>query len=316
MSLPLSGLHAPNAGLTSEDYRIVRLMASPSVKLMATAGTQHTPADLLALRTFGVPDFTVRVRDTREPDGRYPGAQEYVDAVVPTVRVFYALGVRRFQVDNEPNHPGMWDQQGFGPWQYQYFMRHVVGLLRAVLPPDVILVSPPLSFSSALWGLGGGNPTPYTLDDWFAAFHWTDGGSKPNLWRIFSEAGANVYWLSERQMRDTSYGLAYEQIHARSGGMRVCVCEYANSATRDYGPGGVPRWTLQQVNEARRQQYPVWLGEAQESGEVSRAYLYIAPGSTPDWADFRVTDAVAAAVATAADAGTMARGQGHGQGLV
>lgn len=299
----ISGLHGPNAPWGADDYRIARLMGARSVKLMRTAGTEHTAADLLTLRSQGVTDFTVRLRDSREPDGHYPSASDYVWGVLPSVRVFYSLGVRRLQVDNEPNVPGMWDREGFGPWQYQFFMRHVVGLLRAALPPDVVLVSPPLSFSPGLWRLGGANPTPYVLDDWLAAYHWTDGGRQPSLWRIFDEVGANVYWQSERQMQDTSYGLAYEQLHARSGGMGVCVLEYANSSE---GPG---------VEEARCAQYPEWLSQASSSGMVRRAYAYISPGATPDWAAFRITDSVALAMAEAELRG-QSRAVGKGRGLV
>lgn len=297
------GLHAPNSGFTTADYRAVDLMGAPSVKLLYTAGTRHTPSDLLTLRARGVQDFTVRLRDTREPDGRYVGAQEYVERVVPAARMFYALGVRRLQIDNEPNVPGMWDREGFGPWQYQFFMRYVVHLLRAALPSDVVLVSPPLSYSPGLWRLGGANPTPFVLDDWLAAYHWTDGGRQPSLWRCFDEVGANVYWQSERQMRDTSYGLAYEQLSARAGGMPVTVLEFGNSAE------GINR------DEARRVQYPEWLSEARESGLVRRAYVFISPGATDDWAGFRLTWEQAAAMSEA-DLRGQSRALGGRRGIV
>jgi len=311
----LSGIHSPNAAFTPDDYRTARLMGARSCKLLATAGTQHEIADLITLRSYGVTDCTVRLRDTREPDGRYPSADEYVASVLGTLRTFYSYGVRRFGIDNEPNQPGMWDTRGFGPWQYQYFMRHVVHLLRETVPPDVVLVSPPLSFAPALWSLGGENTTPYILDDWLAAFHWTDGGRLPNLWRIFDEVGANVYWQSLRQMADPSYGAAYDQLHARSGGMTVCVLEYASSASRVYNPDGSPRWTLSAANEMRRAQYPEWLREAALSGYVSRAYLYISPGATSDWADFRITSGIAEAVGEI-DPNTGGLVLGAGRGIV
>lgn len=229
--------------------------------------------------------------------------------------MFYPFGVRRFQVDNEPNQPLMWDSPAFGPWQYQFFMRHVMHLLRARLPRDVVLVSPPLSYAPALWRLGGDNPTPFVLDDWLAAYHWTDGGRMPNLWRVFDEVGANVYWQSLRQMNDPSYGLAYEQLHGRSGQMTVCVLEFANSASRAYDDHGQPKYTLAQVNEMRRAQYPEWLAEAEAGGFVSRAYAYIGPGATEDWADYRLTDGVAASMAYAATLG-QGRNLGLGRGIV
>ena len=329
----LSGLHAPNQAFSTDDYRVIGLAGNGTVKLLVIEGCEHTVADLLTLRSRGVKDFTVRLRDTRaHRTGIYPKADDYVEAILPTISAFYALGVRRFQLDNEPNVEGMWDHRGYGPDNYQYFIRHVLRLLRPRIPADVILVSPPLSYSPGLWRHDPPgtpweqrvNKTDFILDQWIAAYHFTDGGNQPSLWQIFDEVGANVYWESERQMIDPSFGAAHEQLHARSGRMKVCVLEFANSASRARDEHGQPVYTMSEVHEMRRAQYPEWLRGCRELGYVTRTYVYISPSATSDWWDYRLTDAEAVAIGaeqlytggTPSAAGRRREGEPGGRNLV
>lgn len=292
--MTLVGLHSPNAPFTSADFDIVRIMQAQSVKLLSTAGTQHTPDDVARLRALGVGHFTVRLRDSREPDGHIPSYWEYAAHCIIGIQAFYAVGVRNFQVDNEPQY--LWAQQDVGPWQYQWFIKRAVPIIRQNVPGDVRLISPPLSFSPALWSHGPQNPTAWLLDDWFAAFAYTDGGQEPSVYSLFDAVGANCYFQSDRQMRDPSFGECWETVHGKSGGKPVVILEWASSANELTDAEGNPRYTPAQVEALRIAQYPEYLARAKDSGVVEASYVYISAGATPDWADFRVTPNLARAM--------------------
>lgn len=282
----LQGLHSPNKSFEQADYDVIHTMQAQSVKLLCIAGCQHTTDDVAHLRTLGVNHFTVRLWDSTDATGRILGIVEYANKCIATIKAFYAVGVRLFQVDNEPQYQFHTTEQG--PWQYQFFLKRAMPIIRANVPSDVKLISPPLSFSPALWSHGPQNPTAWLLDEWFAAFMFTDKGNEPALWAMFDYTGANCYFQSDRQMHDPSFGECWEVVHQKSGMKPVVVLEWASSVHELRDANGHPMYTPAQVEALRIAQYPVFTARAKESGVVAASYVYLGPGSTPDWAGFRV----------------------------
>jgi hypothetical protein len=225
-------------------------------------------------------------------DGRYPSPEEYASYFVGVVNEFYPVGVRLFECSNEDQY--LWDSLDYGPWQEQQFFRNTLPIIRRSIPDDVKLISPAMSFSPALWNHNPNNPTEWVLDDWFAAYQWTDAGRKPMFWHLFDYVGANVYFTTADRLRDPSYGMSYKQLHERSQGMPVVVCEYGSSAHLIFD-NGVRRYTDEQVDAIRCETYPAWLEDAHSEGYVHSAHAFIM-NPTPDWRGYEISPAVAAAV--------------------
>lgn len=285
-----------NAAFTFEDLELLKLGGFDGVKLYATDGTRHTVEDAALLRAAGAKRLCVRLPDTVHEDGRYPSSEEYAHRCKDIINEFYyRAGVKTFQVDNEPNL--LWLTFNYGPWQYQYFMRRAIPLLRSLVPLDVRLISPPLSFAPGLWSLGFPNPGMWILDDWLAAFGWTDGGRMPAMYRLFDAVGAHPYFQSERQLYDPSYGGCFQTMRYRSGGMPVVCLEWGCSIHQAVMSDGA-RYTDEGVEIARARLYPQWLRWVEsEHPYVEGSYLFILPGATPDWAGFFLTERGARAIA-------------------
>jgi hypothetical protein len=226
-------------------------------------------------------------------DGRYPSPEEYASYFVGVVNEFYPVGVRLFECSNEDQY--LWDSIDYGPWQEQQFFRNTLPIIRRSVPEDVRLISPAMSFSPSLWNHNPNNPTEWVLDDWFAAYQWTDAGRKPMFWHLFDYVGANVYFGDPRKILDPSFGMSYRQLHERSGGMPVVVTELGCSAHLIFNPDGSRRYTDAEVDAIRCEAYPDWLQTAEEEGYVHSSHIFI-EGGTPDWASYRITPAVAQAV--------------------
>lgn len=258
------------------------------MKLMRTDGTKHTLADMAELRRRGARVFVIRAPDTRLPGlGRFRGAGEYADLVIAECQPFVDAGAQYVELDTEPQWN--WFEDGFGPMNYQEYMRGVVQALgRWPELNRVRLVSPPLSFSPGLWRPRSGdnphNPGPFTLDDWSAAYQWSDyAQDKPPLYSLFDVLGATVYWGSARHRLDPSYGRGYMTVHHWFGRKRVLVTEF-----------GLSTPDAMSAAERERQMaaaYPLWLAHARMSGVVVGSIMFI-HGGTPDWWKFVPTDAV------------------------
>lgn len=289
----LSGFHAPNSAFTEDDYRVINLMGAQSAKLLQTSGTQHTAADTARLRTEGVNHFCVRLPDSVRPDGKIGPDWEYAGDLIRLVIMWHSLGVRWFQIDNEPNWT--WVSQELGPFQYQWYMKRVMRIVRSNVPGDVVLIAPPLSFAPALWTHGEQNPTKHTLDEWLAAYMWTDGGREPSLFAWFHLASAHPYWQSDRQLHDPSFGRCYDVIHQKSGGMEVVCPEYGFSGHLLTNVEGEPLYTPEQVDDIRARHYAMFLENARAEGYVPAAYTFLV-GGTSDWTGFQLTERVARAM--------------------
>lgn len=287
-----NGLHAPNAVFTAEDYSALQAGKFTASKLLSITGCQHSIADAVQLRDAGLDEIVLRLPDSHRADGTIPDALAYANGCIGVIlNCYHNAGIRAYQMDNEPNWT--WTTREYGPWQYQWWIKRVVSIVKPSVPADVVLIAPPLSFAPALWTRGPQNPTELILDDWLAAYQWTDAHRQTSLWGVFTQASANCYWQSEKQMYDPSFGAIYDQVHERSGGMPVCVTEWASSQHE------LPNQTTEEIEAARASQYPKWLRAAKDAGYVTSAFLYISPGATPDWQGFVPTARVLTSVSRA-----------------
>lgn len=308
----IAGLHAPNAAFQEIDYVTAIATQAESIKLMATEPTKHTQDEMTRLRAGGVTDFVLRLPDSLLLSGRIPGDQELARTYINLIAEYYPLGVRLFSLCNEPNY--LFKTRAFGPFEYVWFMKRVVRLVRQGVKhlPGVKLISPPLSFAPAMWGRDPEgtpqhlkkNPSVWILDEWLAAFEYrkdfsSDMNERERFWDFFDYAGANCYWQYAKQLHDPSYGAGWETVNQKSG-KEVVVLEWASSTDELWKPNtdtAEPLYAPHELDALRSVQYPEWLERAYVSGKVVRAYTYIMPGATQDWAGKRVTPAVAAAMA-------------------
>lgn len=305
MERMLNGAHAPNAPFTEADYDRLSEGAFQSVKLMHTDGTQHDPRIMAVIETLSpsTKHFIYRLPDSRLPDGNFPLANVYAGRLIQLIWTLYQYGVRWFSICNEPNW--MWTMPGYGPWQYQFFMRIVMSIVRPAIPSDVRLISPPLSFSPALWHHDPPgtppekmvNPTSYILDDWIAAYNFRGkDGDLPRLPDLFDDLGATVYWQKENQLHDESFGGVPVQLYRRWGGpgKSVVALEFACTAQLLInGQTGQLLYTQAEVEAIRRVQYPAWLSWMRGTRVVSATYVYLLPGATDEWKGDRLERSVA-----------------------
>jgi hypothetical protein len=281
-----NGIHAPNVALPIDKDSVFEAAKPQAVKLLDIPGCSHGESEIARVCSWGTQSITYRLPNFYTNGQPFRGPFAYAQDLVDAILRFYKAGIRRFQVDNEGNW--QWLHAPFGPWQYQFYMRIVVPFVREHVPSDVVLISPPLSYSPALWRLGPQNPGDFILDEWLEAYDWVDNGT--NLWGLFDEAGANVYWDSHNNVHDPSFGTSYIPI-ARRSGKRVAVLECAS----DYAHRGIPKTMEDQIREA---EYPQWIRDARASGVVSESFVYLW-GGTPEWEKFRLTEDVARAMSGA-----------------
>lgn len=294
MSSAISGACAPNGPIGDADLAVMAAGRFAFVKLMAA---NHTPADVRRIRAV-LPNaqFILRLRDSRYPSGAYPSYTTYAAQAARDVLAFYAEGVRVAQTDNEPNHPAAWGQAEFGPSQYQWWAKRVGWTLsgmraRGQLPRDVVLVSPPLSWSPGLWRRSLQNM--YDLDDWLAGYGDTSNESEPPLLRCFDAVGANCYFQSSSGMFDPSFGRSFEQLHdmAGDGDRPLYILEYADSRCDETPPPPAPL-----IEQSRIDEYPVYVRWLSQEFSYVRAACAFLVGGTPDWQRFRVSETVARAL--------------------
>jgi hypothetical protein len=290
-----SGLHAPNMALSvsrsSTEAELLDLARPQVVKLLWTPGCQHKPTDAGRLCAWGVGSVILRIGEWMPGDQLKSKAAE----VAVVINEFYLAGVKIFQLFNEPNW--LWTKKPMGPWQYQFYLRLLIKDIRALIPADVELISPPLSFAPGLWHHDPPgtppekrqNPTDFILDDWLQAFAYKgDQGELQSVYELFDYLGSNCYWQSAHQLVNPSFGRCYLRLKQDAGAKGIWVLEYGASYHQLQMPPA-------QVEQRRVQEYPQWLGRAAMEG-VLGACLFIW-GGTPDWVGYRLTPAVASAIA-------------------
>lgn len=295
----LSGLHAPNAMFTHVERGPTRIVLNQEVIEAVTAGKfrsvklmwYHSPAVVPLLRALGVEHFLVRlpnsIADTNYPDTLYE-PWVYADVCVSYIRAFRVEGVLDFQMDCEPNitHALI----GRSPDQYVDWLLEAISSIwgHRNLPNDVRIGFPPMSMAE--------KHRPF---DWL--------GPLIEVAPRFGFLCVNSYWQSNRQGRThilqgpltwRQFGGACEWYHDWQPDMHIMITEYGNSI-HEQTIDGVPVYNPGRMEAFRREQYPIYLEWLAGHPYVESAYVYISPGSTPDWAGFRVSPTVAHAMATA-----------------
>lgn len=274
-----SGAHAPNSHFMDADFATVELMAARSVKLMP----YHTLDDVARLRALGVEHFTVRLPDSVWPrlNGEYiPSFFDYANQALKSIAYFYhGAGITDMTIDCEPNISWR-PHTGYGPWQYRAWLTDVLGYLRPRVPAAVRLGLPPMSFAERYEPLKWLGP----LIDTATACDFVC---------------VNAYWQSNRQGRENilagpmtwrQFGGCVEWYHDWQPELPLQVVEWGNSIHEQ------PWFTREQVDAFRREQYPLYVEYLRGLGYVEAAHVYLV-GGTPDWEGFRVTPAVARAMA-------------------
>ena len=274
----LSGIHAPNAAFTLEDYHSIDLGRFRACKVMH----YHNHADVVTLRSHGVQRIMVRLPDSvfQRSDGTQyiPSYSDYGDALIERALYFYQAGVREGQVDNEPNIS--WRPHKLGPWDYRAFMFDVLEYIRPRLPLDYRLGFPSVSFA----------------DQWMP-MEWL--APQRDLAERFDFLCVNSYWQSGRvgaanilagPMTWSQFGGNCAWYETWLPGKPIQIAEYGNSIHEQGGH------TDAQLLAFKMEQYPLYLRWLSGHSAVEAAYCFIAPGATNDWAGFRVTPQVAAAM--------------------
>lgn len=307
----LSSAHGPNGPWQPEDFDLVEAGGFDAVKLMAS---DHRREDIPFLRRKGVRHFTLRLRNSlweeirTDPQGnpykesRFPSADDYARAALDDILRFSPEAPDLWvQLDCEANW--QWTRLGYGPQNYAFWLRRTVAILREALTdhdlPNVKLISPPLSYSPALWNRDAPgtppeervNPTDFVLNDWLAVYEGLDEGGKKvanSLYSLFDIAGCNCYWQSVRQMYLDNFGSVFAQLLHRAEGMPISILEY--------GCDLPPEATPQDRETARRLTYPLFLLWAESCSPLILEAAGYLVGGTPDWEYFRMTTAVAAAI--------------------
>lgn len=287
-----TGAHMANGPIAPEDLRLFTIGDFRAGKVMH----YHHAADVLNVKTAGgeVVHVTARLPDFPLPNtSDLPGV--YARMCMESIRRMYPVGVRDWQVDNEPQYT--WGNLRAGPWRYQYYMRLAVEELRHSIAAagfeGVRLLSPPLSWSPALWrkDLGSGNPTDWTLDEWLQAFTYRPYAGAPNMWQCFDGVSANCYWQNERQMKDGSFGAHFIRLHEMAGGQLPIVITEAGNSLRDKKP----RPTDAEIEAAQVRDYPAYVDYVSMYPFVESVHFFIL-GGTDDWAGFHLTEPICEAL--------------------
>lgn len=262
----LSGLHAPNAPFTQDDFCGVRVAGVGAVKLM----WYHTEADVKRLRAAGVTYLLMRLPDSVDDTGRWKGDTEYADECVTLIRKFHPLGIHDYQLDNEPNLT--WGPHSAGVWAW--FMDRVVRLIRNKIPNFIRLGLAPLSWKPSTW--------KNVEDVWVPEQRKLVGG--------YQFLCVHSYWQSAAHYNLPPFGGNATHFHHLFGGaLPIVITEWANSIHET----GIPSEAVEAI---RAVQYPQWLGWIATKPYVESAFLYIM-GGTEDWRGFWPTDKVLRAMA-------------------
>lgn len=262
----ISGLHCPNASFKPGDHcRFVVGAGFQAAFLMY----QHTnEQDVAILRGNGVSYFVMRLPDSVAPDGRWRGDVEWANLCIDLIKRFYPLGVKRFQLDNEPNLT--WPLEHAGTWRW--LTDRVIRRIRqsSDVPADVLVGLAPLAWKPDTWS------------------------SVENVWipeqrKIldqFQWIAVHSYWQAAKHYNDPSFGgnVTHWRDALLPSEKPYVITEWASSIHET----GLP---AAQVEALRLVQYPQWLEWVRGKPYVEAAFLYIL-GGTPDWAGFWPTDAV------------------------
>ncbi|HKP53817.1 MAG TPA: hypothetical protein VJ183_14345 [Chloroflexia bacterium] len=260
----IAGIYAPNAEWNENDFHLFEVGSFRAVKLM----WYHTPEDVARLRALGCEYFLVRLPDSVAERGRFRGDAEYANLCIDTISKFVPLGIRNFQLDNEPNM--IWPNDQAGTWRW--LLDRVTRMIRKSpnVPGDVRLGLAPLAWNPATW--------TNVQEQWI-----------PEQLKILDQYDfvcVHSYWQSAETYNSPSFGGNAKFWHTDliKTTKPTIVTEWASSIHET----GIP---AQQVEMLRVTQYRRWLDWVSTLDYVEATFLYIL-GGTNDWEGFWPTEKV------------------------
>lgn len=285
-----------NAPISDADIAAIKAAGITCVKLM----WHHTGEDIRKLRAAGVTRIIVRLPNSWEAPRQVRSFSAYAVLCVRYILFFYALGIREFQLDNEPQMDGAWpkkhewndglNQESYD--RYAWFIGETLKVIRGSVPGDVRIGLAPFAYSF--------NETSFEdAKKWQRACK--------NLSVDF--LCVNVYWESQDgdEMLWPQFGGIPEVVHSIDEREQVIV-EWGNSVGRRSNPPAPPQPVVEQCMV---EQYPVYLRWLMQHDYITAACVFILPSGSDPWPPFRITLRVAEAMATA-----MPQEVGAGQSLV
>jgi hypothetical protein len=235
-----------------------------AVKLMP----YHNPEDVAILRSIGCEYFLVRLPDSVAPDGRWKGMVEWANECEDVIAKFSRVGVKRYQLDNEPNV--VWPVASAATWRW--LTNGVLERLRRSprVPSDTLLGLAPLSWNPATWRS--------VEDVWIP--------EQRKLLDAHQFVCVHSYWQAAKHYNDPSFGGNVTHWHDAllPSNKPYVITEWASSVHET----GLPP---EQVEALRVQQYPQWLEWVGTKPYVEAAFLFILGGSN-DWQGYWPTRGV------------------------
>ncbi len=222
---------------------------------------------------MGINYFLCRLPDSVAPDGRWKGAAEWAKECLETIKKFSAVGVRDYQVDNEPNLTWPKDKA----WDWQWLTNEVISVIRQSvnIPKDVRLGLAPLAWKPDIWAS--------VQTEWIPA--------QRSIFDKHQFVCVHSYWQYGKYFNDPSFGGNVTHWHDVLLGdtKPYVITEWGSSAHELEGI------TPKEVEQLRMVQYPAWLNWIRTKPYVESSFLFIL-NSTSDWLGFNPGDKVLKAI--------------------
>lgn len=260
----------PNGPITLDDLCLYKSGGFKTALLM----WYHTPDDVARVREAGAEHIVVRLWDSEfaGADGRkyLPSFTDYAHRAVSTIRAFYSLGVRDFQMDNEPNIT--WPEHGQNEWSYQWWANLALPVIRSLTTGmQYRLGFAPMSLA-----------TEHGPNRWYSACR--------ALMGRFDFIAAHAYWQAERHITSAQFGGFPFTVHQYAPDKPILVTEWASSISQTN-----PAPDRERREQIMVEQYPVWLAWARTQPYIEAAHCFLI-GGTQDWYGFKLTERIVEAM--------------------
>jgi hypothetical protein len=209
------GVFMRNEHIPDGDWAQARRSGAKAILLLAT---DHAPADAQRAWSELGSDCRVIVRlPNSTTDVLIKGAGRYAAECMLHIGAFYGVGVREFQVDNEPSQQKNWANQG--PWGYQQFLTDVLRLIgeQREQYPDLRLICPQLSTEGVTHD--GYAMVGDVLAEWMEALAFQVVGQVDAI-------ACPCYWQNWFNIGHGSFGRAYSRFHKWQPDKEILITEY------------------------------------------------------------------------------------------
>lgn len=265
----LVGCHLPNRPIELEDICRFRIGQFEAAKLMP----YHNQSDVTRLRALGCGYFLVRLPDSVDDGGRWKKDTEWAEECVQTIRKFSAVGVKDYQLDNEPNLTWRPLDTKETVRDWRWLNEQVIGLIRQspLVPKDTRLGLAPLAWKPDTW-----KPVQ---EVWIP--------EQRKLLPLVDFVCVHSYWQYGKYFNHPPFGGNATHWHdvLLGDSKPIVITEWGSSCHELAGVG--PK----EAEQLRTAQYPAWLNWVKTLPYVESAFLFILSG-TSDWRGFEPTDRV------------------------